>query len=60
MQWVNRSNPEFRGYAGTLLSGRLAPGDPLVVLPSGRSTRVASIVTYEGELSEAKPAKRSR
>ena len=55
VQWVNRSNPEFRGYAGTLVSGRLVPGDAVIALPSERKSRIASIVTYDGELGEALP-----
>jgi bifunctional enzyme CysN/CysC len=42
-----------RGLAGTVASGELAPGDPVVVLPSGRETRVARIITYDGDLELA-------
>jgi bifunctional enzyme CysN/CysC len=45
--------PDYRGYAGTLASGRLAPGDEVVVLPSGRRSTVASIDVFEGSLPEA-------
>ncbi len=53
VQWVNRPNPEFRGFAGTIASGRLAPGDSVTVAGSGRSTRIARIVTQDGDLPEA-------
>jgi sulfate adenylyltransferase large subunit len=53
VQYVIRPNQDFRGLAGQLASGAIRPGDPVVVLPSGRETRVRSIVTREGELAEA-------
>jgi bifunctional enzyme CysN/CysC len=53
IQWVNRPNLDFRGYAGTIASGRVKPGDRIVVLPSGRVTGVKAIVTMDGELPEA-------
>ncbi|GAB7550317.1 sulfate adenylyltransferase subunit CysN [Cupriavidus sp. 8B] len=53
VQWVNRPNLDFRGYAGTVASGRVKRGDRLRVLPSGRESRVARIVTYEADLEEA-------
>ena len=53
VQWVNRPNLDFRGYAGTVASGRVKPGDRVVVLPSGRSTQVKRIVTMDGDLPEA-------
>jgi len=40
VQWVNRPNADFRGYAGTLAAGEVHPGMPVVVLPSGRRSRV--------------------
>ncbi len=59
VQYVIRSqsaeNPDFRGYAGTVASGVLRPGDDLLVLPSGMTSRIASILTPEGELAEAFP-----
>jgi len=59
VQYVIRSqtpdNPDFRGYAGTVASGVLRPGDDLLVLPSGTTSRIASIVTPDGELAEAFP-----
>jgi bifunctional enzyme CysN/CysC len=44
VQWVNRPNPEFRGFAGLIASGVVRPGDPVRVLPSGRTSRVARVV----------------
>ena len=54
VQWVNRPNLDFRGYAGTLASGRLRPGDAIRVQPSGRTSSVARIVTLDGDLEEAR------
>jgi bifunctional enzyme CysN/CysC len=53
VQYVLRPNLNFRGFAGTLASGILKVGDEVLVLPSGRRSVVKSIVTYDGELSEA-------
>jgi bifunctional enzyme CysN/CysC len=53
VQWVNRPNQDFRGFAGQIASGRMAPGDEVRILPSGRSTRIARIVTFDGDLDEA-------
>src|SRR6478736_2388666 len=53
VQYVLRPNLNFRGFAGTIASGILRRGDEVVVLPSGRRSRVRSIVTYEGEVPEA-------
>ncbi|UTW06782.1 sulfate adenylyltransferase subunit CysN [Pseudomonas benzenivorans] len=55
VQYVNRPNLNFRGFAGTLASGIVHKGDEVVVLPSGKGSRVKSIVTYEGELEQAGP-----
>ena len=55
VQLVQRPNQEFRGYAGQMASGVLKPGDPIMVLPSGRTSRVKSIVTYDGEVARAFP-----
>jgi bifunctional enzyme CysN/CysC len=55
VQYVNRPNLNFRGFAGTLASGIVHKGDEVVVLPSGKSSRVKSIVTFEGELEHAGP-----
>ena len=53
VQYVIRPNQDFRGLAGQLAAGAIRPGDAVVVLPSGRQTRVRSIVTRDGELAEA-------
>jgi bifunctional enzyme CysN/CysC len=53
VQWVNRPAQWFRGFAGQIASGEMSPGDEIRVLPSGRTTRVARIVTADGDLDEA-------
>jgi len=53
VQWVNRPNLDFRGYAGTVVSGRIDVGDPILVATTGRRSAVKEIVTYEGPLSFA-------
>jgi bifunctional enzyme CysN/CysC len=53
VQWVNRPNPEFRGFAGLIASGVVRRGDLLRVLPSGRTGTVARVLTGEGEAFEA-------
>jgi bifunctional enzyme CysN/CysC len=55
VQYVNRPSADFRGFSGTVASGVLREGDELVVLPSGRTSRVKSIVTADGPLPEAWP-----
>jgi bifunctional enzyme CysN/CysC len=56
VQWVNRPTPNFRGYAGTLVSGSVHVGDPIVVAGSGLSSRVAEIITYDGAQTSASAA----
>ncbi len=53
VQWVNRPNQDFRGFAGQIASGRVARGDRIRVLPSGRESEVARIVTAGGDLDSA-------
>ncbi|MDC7682888.1 sulfate adenylyltransferase subunit CysN [Asticcacaulis sp. BYS171W] len=53
VQWVNRPNLNFRGFSGTIASGTVRPGDEIVVANSGKSSRVKSIVTYDGDLPVA-------
>ncbi|MGE0371684.1 MAG: sulfate adenylyltransferase subunit CysN [Gammaproteobacteria bacterium] len=53
VQWVNRPNADFRGFAGQVVSGRVKPGDPIRVTPSGKLSSVARIVTKDGDLGEA-------
>ncbi|WP_084398674.1 sulfate adenylyltransferase subunit CysN [Henriciella aquimarina] len=52
VQWVSRPNLDFRGFAGQIVSGRIRPGESVRALPSGRSSKVASIVSYSGDLDE--------
>jgi len=53
VQWVNRPNADFRGFAGQIVSGVVRPGDRVRVLPSGREAHVARIVTADGDLEAA-------
>jgi bifunctional enzyme CysN/CysC len=53
IQWVNRPDSEFRGFAGTLVAGCIRKGDLIRVQPSGRTSTVTRIVTFEGDLDEA-------
>jgi sulfate adenylyltransferase large subunit len=53
VQYVLRPDANFRGYAGQVASGIIRPGDPVMVLPSGRASRVKAIATWDGELAEA-------
>jgi bifunctional enzyme CysN/CysC len=53
VQWVNRPNQDFRGFAGTIASGVVRQGDAIRVLPSGRTSKVARIVTHGGDLDQA-------
>jgi len=53
VQWVNRPNLDFRGFSGQIASGVLQPGDRVKALPSGRESRVARIVTFDGDLEQA-------
>ncbi len=55
VQYVNRPNLNFRGFAGTLASGIVRKGDEVIALPSGKGSTVKSIVTFEGELEQAGP-----
>ena len=53
VQWVNRPNLDFRGFAGTVSSGEIRKGDDIVTQPSGRRSKIARIVTADGDLDEA-------
>ncbi|HHX35345.1 MAG TPA: sulfate adenylyltransferase subunit CysN [Gammaproteobacteria bacterium] len=53
VQWVNRPNLDFRGFTGTIASGKIRPGDRIRVQPSGHESTVARIVTMDGDLDEA-------
>ncbi len=54
VQWVNRPDSDFRGFAGTVSAGVLRPGDEVVALPAGKRTTIERIVTYDGDLEEAR------
>ena len=53
VQWVNRPNLDFRGFSGQIASGNVRPGDAVRVIPSGKTSTVARIVTYDGDLEQA-------
>ena len=53
VQWVNRPNQTFRGFAGQVAAGGVKPGDAVRVLPSGRTSTVARIVALGGDLDDA-------
>jgi len=53
VQWVNRPNSEFRGFAGTIAAGAVAPGDAVVVLPSARRSTVAQVLSPDGPVARA-------
>lgn len=53
VQWVNRPHLDFRGFAGQISAGLVHPGDPVRVLPSGKTTTVKSIATFDGDLTQA-------
>ncbi|ACD60244.1 CysN/CysC bifunctional enzyme required for AvrXa21 activity Q (raxQ) [Xanthomonas oryzae pv. oryzae PXO99A] len=54
VQWVNRPNAQFRGYAGTIAAGQVQVGDAVVVVPSGRRTQVARVLDANGEVDSAR------
>ena len=53
VQWVNRPNQNFRGFSGTIASGTIHTGDDIIVCPSEKTSRVAAISTYDGDLDQA-------
>ncbi len=53
VQWVNRPDADFRGFAGMIVSGSVAPADRVLIAPSSRESEVARIVTYDGDLERA-------
>jgi bifunctional enzyme CysN/CysC len=53
VQWVNRPDLDFRGYAGNLVSGRVAVGDEVIALPSARRTKVARVLDGDGDVKSA-------
>jgi bifunctional enzyme CysN/CysC len=53
VQWVNRPDSSFRGFAGMIVSGTVKPGDRIRVQPSGKESTVSRLVTFDGDLDEA-------
>jgi sulfate adenylyltransferase subunit 1 (EFTu-like GTPase family) len=53
VQYVNRPNLDFRGFCGTIASGIFHKGDRITALPSGKSSKIKAIVSYDGELEQA-------
>jgi len=53
VQWVNRPDLDFRGFSGTVVGGRVRPGDTVAVAKSGKTSVVKRIVTMDGDLPEA-------
>ncbi|MBM3928909.1 MAG: sulfate adenylyltransferase subunit CysN, partial [Sphingomonadales bacterium] len=53
VQWVNRPNLDFRGFAGRIARGVMRPGDAVRIVPSGKTSRIARIVTFDGDLGAA-------
>lgn len=54
VQWVNRPNSQFRGYAGTIAAGQVRVGDAVVVVPSGRRSQVAAVLDANGDVASAR------
>ena len=52
VQWVNRPNLDFRGFSGLIAGGTVKPGDAVRILPSGKTTSIDRIVTFDGDLDE--------
>jgi len=53
VQWVNRPNLDFRGFAGTIVAGTVKPGDTVRVQPSNKTTKVSRIVSFDGDMQSA-------
>jgi len=53
VQWVNRPNLDFRGFAGQIASGVVLPGDAVRIVPSGKTSTVKTVTTFGGDLDEA-------
>jgi bifunctional enzyme CysN/CysC len=53
VQWVNRPHLDFRGFAGTIASGAVKPGDELAVASSGRLSKVTRVIAADGDVEEA-------
>lgn len=53
VQWVNRANSDFRGYAGQIVAGQVNVGDDITILPSGKTTEIEQIILYKNKLDAA-------
>jgi sulfate adenylyltransferase subunit 1 len=53
VQYVNRPHLNFRGFAGTIVSGSIAVGEEITVLPSGKTSKVKTITTFDGDLPKS-------
>ncbi|QDK32245.1 sulfate adenylyltransferase subunit CysN [Sphingomonas sp. IC081] len=53
VQWVNRPNLDFRGFSGLIATGSVKAGDKIRVLPSGKTSTITRVVTFDGDLEEA-------
>ncbi len=53
VQWVNRPNLDFRGFSGLVASGSIAPGDVVRIMPGGRTSTIARVVAFGGDLPRA-------
>ncbi len=53
VQWVNRPNLDFRGFAGQIATGTIKPGDAVRIVPAGKTSTVKSITTFDGDLDKA-------
>ena len=53
VQWVNRPNLDFRGFSGLIATGQVQPGDAVRVLPSGKTSTITRVVTFDGDLDKA-------
>jgi bifunctional enzyme CysN/CysC len=53
VQWVNRPNQDFRGFAGRISSGHIAAGDRIRTCPRAKEAKVARIVTFDGDIPQA-------
>jgi bifunctional enzyme CysN/CysC len=56
VQWVCRPDQHFRGYAGTLVSGHIKPGDEVVILPGGARSRIERVLGLDGDVDQAGPS----
>ncbi len=53
VQWVNRPDSSFRGFSGTIASGKIDVGDEVIIIPSGKRSKVKEIVTFDGSIKTA-------